>query len=379
MRLFKPSFLLLTLTLGASALTAQTRVPDQAAVLAGFELQLRTDVQADDAGSIVAAVFRGSDAIWTGSFGLADRERNIEAERRHIYRVGSISKTVTAVVLMQLVERGVVALDDPVVKHLPEFSQVEGSSAQVESITLRHLASHTSGLIREPRLDNAATGPIEGWEDKVVESLGATSLFAAPGEKYSYSNIGFGALGLALSRAANRPFMEMVNTDVFGPLGFSHDMFVLNDSRWTDISVGYAPSGDGIDSAMPTAEHRGRGYKVPNGGVYNTIDELGAFAAGLGGWTDQDFLTVESRQAMRKRETPDDGTGYGLGLSISTSTDQITTYGHGGSVAGYTASMVFEPQTGFAVVILRNYNRGETNLGRITTQTLRALVRSATN
>ena len=73
--------------------------------------------------------------------------------------------------------------------------------------------------VREPELDGAASGPIEQWEEKVLESLAATRFDSVPGARYQYSNIGFGTLGLALSRAAGRPFRDLVQEEIFTSLG----------------------------------------------------------------------------------------------------------------------------------------------------------------
>lgn len=348
---------------------AATRAPDAALerVLARFDSTLAADVAHDGVGSITAAVVRANDVLWTNSFGWADPARDIAARRDHLYRVGSISKTVTAVVLLRLVEQGVVALDDPVIRHLPAFAGLDGPEGQVADVTLRHLASHTGGLIREPRLDGAAAGPIEQWEDKILASIPATSLQAAPGTEYAYSNIGYGILGMALSRAAGRPFRDLVHELVFRPLGVEHDVFVLDGDLAGRLAAGHAQRRDGtVDTALPALEHRGRGYKVPNGGVYASVDDLARFIAALAGTSPAPLLSAASRRAMQSIQTPGDPTrGYGLGLSLRARDSGVRTAGHGGSVAGYTAHVLFDPQTAYGVILLRNYNRGRTDLAEV--------------
>lgn len=375
-RLLTGSMLFAAIAWSSSAATAQRDA--YRPVLDALSRTLEADVSADGVGSITAAVIDRDEVIWRGGFGYADTERRIQADPRHIYRIGSISKTVTAVVLLQLVERGVVALDDPVVKYLPEFARLQGPKPQVQAITLRQLASHTGGLIREPRLVGAAAGPIERWEEQVLRSIPTTRMQSAPGSSYSYSNIGYGILGLALSRAAGQPFMQLVNERVFQALGVDHDMFIVSGERTKDLAVGYAPDPDGgVETEEPAREHRGRGYKVPNGGVYTTVDELAAFVSALAGYARPALLRSDSRREMQRVQTPEDSAnGYGLGLMVRTSDDGIVTYGHGGSVAGYNAAMVFEPRTGLGVVLLRNYNQGRTNLGRTARDVLLDLVRA---
>jgi len=337
-----------------------------AAAIQRFDAQIAADVASDGVGSIVAGVVNGNSLVWAKSYGWADAETRAPAGVETIYRTGSISKTFTAVLLMQLVERGVVALDDPVVQHLPEFAQLRGPEDQVRGITLRQLATHTGGLIREPELPFAASGPLAEWEAKVLASIPTTSLQSVPGTEYSYSNIGFGILGLTISRAAGRSFMDLVTELIFEPLGMTQSTFALTPLLEPYMSVGYANREDGsVDAEYPAREHAGRGYKVPNGGVYSTVGDLARFMAALSGASPQTIISAHARREMLTIQTPEDTTnGYGLGLSTLTADNGVRLVGHGGSVAGYNAHIVFDPETKIGIVMLRNYGRGNTNLGR---------------
>jgi CubicO group peptidase (beta-lactamase class C family) len=385
-RVFSVTFLVLAATLAVpSFITAQVATPSRARIaestfagpLARFEEQLKLDVEQDGVGAVTAAVMIGDSLVWARAFGWVDREAERAAEIETIYRTGSISKTFTAVLFMRLVERGTVGLDDPVVTYLPEFELLDGPPEEVRSITLRQLASHTGGLIREPGLEHAAAGPIDRWESKVLQSIPITSLQSTPGAEYSYSNIGFGILGLALSRAANRPFMELVREFVFDPLEMRSSTFVVPPGLESRLAVGYANRPDGsVNAELPALEHSGRGYKVPNGGVYSMVEDLGQFMAGLSGSSATELLSADSRREMLAVQTPESPSrGYGLGLSLRTTETGIWLAGHGGSVAGYNAYMVFDPDSKIGVVLLRNYNRGETNLGRAASGLLEELAR----
>lgn len=360
----------LFLTLPPTSVAARQAQDDP---IARFRAELQADVEADGVGSIAAAVIVDTMLVWSGAFGWADRDQQVEADASTIYRIGSISKSVTAVALMHLVERGVVDLDDPVVKHLPVFEHLGGGVPEASTITLRQLASHTGGLIREPGLDNAAAGLIEGWEDKIIASIPTTTLRSTPGTEYSYSNIGYGILGLALARAADEPFMNLVDRVFFQPLGMTSSTFVIRPPLDAHLSAGYENGRDGsIDAERPALEHAGRGYKVPNGGIYSTVGDLARFAALMTGALVAETLSETSRAEMLRRQTPGEGTqGYGLGFSLRTD-DAGNRYAyHTGSVAGYTAVMLFDPERKIGVVLLRNYARGRTNL----LQAARRLVR----
>jgi CubicO group peptidase (beta-lactamase class C family) len=321
-------------------------------------------------------VFVGSEIVWARGFGWADRDRRIPAGAETIYRVGSISKSFTAVAMAQLANRGVLNIDDLATSHLPALGGLAGGGDTIAGVTLRRLASHTAGLIREPELPRAAAGPISIWENKVLASIPTTSFLAAPGEKYSYSNIGFGILGLTISRAADTPFMNIVTAQIIEPLEMDQTVFVMTPELYAHLSVGYSVSRDGeITTDFPAMEHWGRGYKVPNGGIYSTVRDLARFAGGVMGTSAVEILSPEWRGEVMRIQTPEDpARGYGLGFSIRRAESGAWAVGHGGSVAGYNAYLVFNPESTIGVVMLRNYGRGNTNLGRSAAALLEELV-----
>ena len=325
---------------------------------------LESDVAADDVGGITAAVARDGGLLWAQGFGWADKERGVSAGPETIYRVGSITKSLTAVLAVVLADRGELSLDDPVDRHLPEAARFANETGAPVSITLRQLASHTAGLIREPRLDSAASGPIGQWEERIIESIPTTAVFQAPGTGYLYSNIGFGTLGLAISRAAGRPFMDLASSLLLDPLGMASSTFVIGDELTDRLATGYVMREDGtVDAGDPAREHAGRGYKVPNGGLYADAADLARFMAASMGRVPE-VVSPGAARALLTIETPEDPErGYGLGFRIEPGPGRTRVAGHGGSVAGYNAQIWFHPESGLGVVLLRNYNGGRTNLG----------------
>ncbi len=366
-----------------AGLVSATQFTPFEAAIAAFDAEVAAAVAADAAGCVTVVVFVGDDLIWAKGYGWADIENRIAATPETIGRIGSISKSFTAVLMMQLIERGVFRLDEPVVDRFPEFASLAGRPADAAAVTFRMLASHTAGLIREPELQGAASGPIYGWEDKILESIPATRFQTAPATEYSYSNIGYGILGLASSRAAGVPFMDLVTDLIFSPLGMSSSTFIVNTPQLAEqLSVGYSRRrvrdqetgeviGSEVSAEQATREHFGRGYKVPNGGIYSTVLDLAKFASSMMGESPVAILSDESRAEMLESQAP--AAGYGLGFMIRTRDDGITTVGHGGSVAGYNAGLSFELDSKIGVAMLRttSYNPPIETL-------LRALVTSGT-
>jgi CubicO group peptidase (beta-lactamase class C family) len=140
---------------------------------------------------------------------------------------------------------------------------------------------------------------------------------------------------------------------VLTPLAMTSSTYIVKTPDLLDrLAVGYVRDRDTgkLSSDLPTREHLGRGYKVPNGGIYSTTGDLARFAAALMGLGRTHMLTQKSRDEMMRPQAP--ATVYGLGLMIRT-TNGETFIGHNGSVAGYNADLLFNPRTKLGVATLR--------------------------
>jgi len=357
----------------APALEAQRAQWDDA--VTRFSATIAEDVADDGAGGIAAGVMVDGDLVWADAWGLADRETREPMLPSSVSRTGSISKSVTAVLMMILVDEGVIGLDDPVSRYLPEMDGLQDRRAGTEDVTFRHLASHTAGLVREPAWPESVVGPIEDWERRMLQSIPRTAYDSIPGARYQYSNIGFGILGLALSRAADRPFIDLVEEKIFVPLGMTGSSFIVQGAELGPrLAQGYTVRNGTVSGEAPAREHAGRGYKVPNGGVYSTVADLGRFLGAIAGVRGLRILEESSRTEMLRMQTPEDPQrGYGLGFTLTVDDEGNRLAAHGGSVAGYNAYMAVDPDHQVGVVLLRNYTGGRTNLGRVAQSLLEEL------
>ncbi|HUG39800.1 MAG TPA: serine hydrolase domain-containing protein [Longimicrobiales bacterium] len=331
--------------------------------IAAFAARLAAEVAEDAVGSVAAAVVLGDSVAWSGAFGVADRGTGAPATVETLYRVGSLTKMVTAAALMRLVAGGAVSLDEPVAVRVPEIAGLAGLEATDRPLTYADLASHTAGLEREPSSSLAARG--RGWQRKTLEAIPVTQVRGSPGEAYLYSNIGYAILGLALERAGRRRYEALVTEEVLAPLRMTSSSFAIRRRDRDRLATGYVNLADGtVDPRVPRAEHRGRGYKVPNEGLYSTVGDLARLVMGLSGALGDALLDEDGRAAMLTNRSPggDPRAGYGLGLQLTRIGDTLLA-GHSGTVAGYASYLTFDPATGVGVIILRNYNLGKTNLG----------------
>ena len=218
---------------------------------------------------------------------------------------------------------------------------MQGRFAQAPPITLVQLATMTSGVGREPaNLPTYLIGPVSQWESVLISALRETKYDLEPDTQFLYSNIGYAILGATLGRAAGMSYTSWVQQRILTPLGMSHTAFEPNATIQSQIAKGYEVDASGhISFEAPQREHAGRGYKVPNGALYTTVDDLAQFVAlelGEGPETVLPKSVVEANLARANSTNGNLDAGYGVGFQLSRRGADVF-IGHGGSVAGYTA------------------------------------------
>jgi CubicO group peptidase (beta-lactamase class C family) len=351
------------------AVTAESLKPQ----IEKIDSMIAADVARNPIGSVTVGIVSGKQLIWTKSYGDADMEKKIPADADTVYRIGSITKMFTALMLEQLVETGKVHLSDPVEKYFPEIKQVKGAFPDAPPITLIQLATHTSGLGREPDdVAIATAGPVAEWEKTLIAALPHLKYDFEPGTRFSYSNIGYAILGAALSRAAGEAYVEYVPKHIFAPLGMTHSAMEWNAQMATHLAKGYQAMGPGkVDSDTPERENKnGRGYKVPNGAIYTSVSDLARFAS-FEMCQGPDAALKKSSLDRFQRQTivPADiglTSGYGIGFQVDRR-DGYVAFGHSGAVAGYTSALLMNRAKGIGVIVFSN---GSANPDGIANQAL---------
>jgi len=320
-------------------------------------LWLAAELAKDNIGGITIGIVSGGKLVWTKSYGYADTEKKIPASKDTVYQIASITKQFTALMLLQLVEQGKVRLSDPIEKYLPEVNKLQKRFPNAPPITLIQLATHTSGLDRNPDDDKLlfGTGPVSEWEKKLVATIPLTSYLYEPGTRYSYSNVGYAILGLALSRAAGEPYVEYVQKRILKPLGMSQTAFSLDEGMQKNRAKGFLIENGKVDAETPELYERdGRGWRIPNGGLYSTVEDLARFVAFELGAENAAVLskkTLESNFLRVQSANIDFSYGYGVGFQARRRGNFVA-IGHDGVVAGYQCSAWFDPKTRLGVITL---------------------------
>lgn len=293
---------------------------------------------------LAIAVVQGQDVIYAGGFGVRNTETQEAVTTDTLFQIGSTTKPLTAIGVLQLVEAGILDLDAPIVQYLPEF-------AVDDAITLRHLLSHSAGLNDEAN-PRGSLAP-EALSQAIL-SFASAAQFAPVGELQSYSNVGFNIAGAILESAADSYYAEYMDT-VFRQLKMERTTFDPTVAMTYPLAVGYQPGLFGSTAVRPLSANTA---EAPSGILYSTVDDLAQLVEFFlnDGMVDsmaivspEMFVTMTTPAATRLgSEVP-----YGLGVFIGN--DQGTmTWGHDGKIDGYTAVLRTWPAHDLGVVMLAN-------------------------
>ncbi len=291
-------------------------------------------------------------------FGQADRERGQPVTERTIFHYGSITKTLTAVAIMQLRDRGLLRLDDPITRYVPELAQVHNPYGSMDDVTLRMLLSHSSGFQNPtwPYRRYERWEPFEPtrWE-QLVAMMPYQRLLFAPGSRYGYSNPAFIYLARVIERLSGDAWQSYVYKNVWLPLGITESYFaatpwLLAERRSNNYTV--ERDSAGVERVVANGRDFDPGITIPNGGWNAPLADLvrwTAFLTGAGGDTVLNRATLE--EMWRPVVVADSATGEAMGLSFFLrERGRVRIVGHTGSQAGFRSFLYFNPVSGAAVI-----------------------------
>jgi CubicO group peptidase (beta-lactamase class C family) len=334
-----------------------TFTPEWRKAIEEIDGMMAAEYAKSNVGSITVGIVAGANLVWTKSYGYADMEKKVPATKETVYRIGGTTKEFTGLMLLQLVEQGKVRLSDPVEKYYPEVNKIPRRFPDAPPITFAQLATHTSGIALEPTgPPEANQGPVADWEKSLVAALPYTKYEYEPGAYASYSNIGYAILGAALSRVAKQPYVDYMRQQVFAPLGMTHTDFEPNAQLLPYLAKGYQVDGDKIDTETPLREHQGRGYKVPVGAIYTTVEDMARFVSLQLG---EGPVSVIKKQTLKNNHgrlialQSNLYEGWGVGLQVIRRLENGQYFfGYAGGIAGYEASARYDPASGTGFILL---------------------------
>ena len=313
--------------------------------LAGELRAILARSQADNrAPSIAGAVLRDGEVLWADAVGFADAEAGEEASPEHQYRIGSITKTFTAVAIMQLRDEGKLDLEDRLDAHLDVPARGD--------LTLRRMLSHGSGLQREIPGNVWETLQFPKSTDELIATLTESELVLAPGERWHYSNLAFVLLGEVIANHAGTPYEDYVEARILQPLGLTRTSF--SPEAPTAVAYSVEPYSD-VAAREPMLVERTGGIAAA-GQLWSTVGDLCKWAALLAS-PNPDVLTRESLDLMTSVQTMADpyrwSLAWGVGLMLVRSGDSIYC-GHDGGMPGYLANVLVDRESGLGGATLVN-------------------------
>ena len=340
-----PFLLLVLLAVPASAQAPKYAAADKAAAA---EIEKQKLV-----GTAVVVIDSGKVA-WSKGYGFADREKEVAVDPAVTsFRWASISKPVTAVAALQLVEAGKLDLEADVREYVPEFPD-KGTK-----ITVRQLLCHQSGIVHYTNgkvvKTEAKYAQPHPFTDVVValDTFKESPLVHTPGEKYAYTTHGYILLSAVVQRAGKRPFAEQVEARVAKPLGMTK---FLPDYHWEDIpnrAFGYVRISDVI-LLRAAANDPDVSWKLGGGGFTSPATDLAAFGVGL---LNRKLVSEKTEKRMWTPTKPAGEKGerpYGLGFALGTTPGGVKWVGHSGSQQKTRTSLILDPETKRGVAVMTN-------------------------
>ncbi len=331
---------------------------------------IERELKAKNIPSLSIAVVDDQRTVFAASVGYADPQAKLLATPDTPYRVGSVSKPFTSLLLMILVELGLIDLDSPVQDYLPEFQPTNKSG---KKITLRQMLSHRSGLVREGPVGNYFDDSSPSLAD-CVKSLNKTELVYEPGSTTSYSNMALATAGYVAERTVKEEFAKQIQRKLLDPMGMEGSSFRLTP---------------GISKKLPKAPmwtYIGREFPapifdfgfLPAGNLYSSVNDQAKFlkflfAGGVG--PNGRVLKKETLESMYKIQFPEKGakSGFGLGFFVA-EMDGKRVIRHGGAVYGFSTEFRALPDDKIGVIVCSSKDDSNAVTSRIAEAALKTML-----
>ena len=303
---------------------------------------------------VSVAVVENGKQEWASGFGFADLENNIPATEHTLFRLASISKSLTAVGAMELVEHGQLDLDAPVQKYCPAFPQKSGTQKS-GTITTRLVMGHLAGIrhYKSDSQEDPEVGNTRHFDDPIQAGLDFFKndpLLSEPGAHFHYSTQGYTVVGCVMEGAARTKYVDYMLQNVIGPAGMEHtqadNRFAIIPYRtrfYQKTKTGTVENADFLDSS----------YKIPGGGWLSSAEDMARFEVAI---LSDKLIKPATRDLMWTPLKPGDGSppnGYALGWGTFTE-NGVRYVGHSGGQQGTSTDFLIAPEQRAGVVVLTN-------------------------
>jgi len=296
---------------------------------------------------LTAMVVRGNDTLLARGYGKADYEWDVAMPADAMFEIGSVTKQFTAAAILQLRDEGKLSLDDPITKWLPDFN------TRGNSVTLRHLMDHTSGIVGITELPEFGILVTNSRfpRDSAYALINRQPFQFPTGTAQIYNNSAFILLGLVVERASGMSYENYVEQKMFAPLGMTRSSYCNSSETVPRRAHGYAVQ-NGLVRRAATNVHT---WPYSAGSLCSTAGDLVTWLKALHGGK---VLSQRSYTEMTSASALSDGTPlrYGMGVGVGSDPRGLKVIGHGGAIGGFVAQADWYPDAQMAVVVLINSN-----------------------
>jgi len=297
---------------------------------------------------VAVAVVENGQYEWASGFGFADLENNVAASEHTLFRLASISKSLTATGAMQLWERGQLDLDAPVQKYCPAFPKKDST------ITTREALGHLAGIrhYKSGSQDDPEVGNTKHFDNPIQAGLNFfenDALVSPPGTHFHYSTQGYTLVGCVMEGASGTKYTDYMRQNVIVPAGMEHTQV---DNRFAIIPYRTRFYRKTESGAVENADFLDSSYKIPGGGWLSSAEDMAHFEVAI---LNDKLIKPATRDLMWTPLKPSDSSedSYGLGFG-SLAEDGIRFVGHSGSQQGTSTDFLLAPDQLAGVVVLAN-------------------------
>ncbi len=333
-------------------------------------------VGAGDVAGVATVVGNKEGVLSAQASGSADLETKRPMKTDSVAWIASMSKPVTGVAVMMMVEEGLIALDDPVAKYLPEFKDLKDEAGNEVSVTIAQCMSHTAGLQDLAKDEEAKLTTL----NEVTKLTAKRPVKFPPGSKWAYCQTGINVGGRIVEVVSQQNFADFLEKRLFGPLGMKDTSFYPGEDQVKRMATSYKKTEKGLEPALPwvlAGKDYGDHSRYPraNGGLFSTAEDYGKFLAMIlngGEANGRRFLKAETIADMKRARTDlvsnlDNvgfvkGNGYGIGwIDVknpggSTAALSPGSSGHGGAFG--TQGWIDPVKGRYTVMIIQHANIG---------------------
>ncbi|MFN0159001.1 MAG: serine hydrolase [Bacteroidota bacterium] len=287
--------------------------------------------------------------IYKKGFGSANMEWDIPNQPDTKFRLGSITKQFTAMLILQLVQQGRLKLDGKITEYLPDYPKKTG-----DKITIHHLLTHTSGIPGYTEFPNffrdLSRNP--STPEAFVKSFADSSLLFEPGSKFSYSNSGYFLLGVIIEKVTGKPYEQVLRENILKPLNMSSTGYDHHSAILKKRATGYEKDGP----TYVNSQYLDMSLPYSAGALYSTAEDLYLWDQAL--YSDK-LLPEKTRDLLFARHTPARGSSYGYGwflgkAPIGRTSDSVMVIEHGGGINGFNTLISRIPSEHNLIVLLNN-------------------------